>query len=226
MEDFRNIITRGYEQTSVEILSEFSGEKLLDVGCNDGSLTVCIADAVGAREVYGVDVSEPAVETASERGIDAHVLDVSERELPFPDDYFDVVYSGEVVDYITDTERYFAEIRRVLSADGVFLLSTVNLASLHNRLALLSGGLPFPMRPENDIVHSDEGVGLYELADRVSVVRLDDLSTALHRHGFTVSRVEGCVADHQHVTPVKAAVDWLISFVPSLSYRFILLCHK
>jgi ubiquinone/menaquinone biosynthesis C-methylase UbiE len=62
-----------------------SVEYLLDVGCSDGSFTYSIASAVGAKEIYGVDISEKAVAEALRRGIKAFKINVDVENLPFPD---------------------------------------------------------------------------------------------------------------------------------------------
>src|SRR5688572_10339763 len=73
----------------LELLDPRSGERILDVGCGEGSLTGKIIEA-GAR-VVGIDASAEMVAAATARGIDARVIDA--ERLPF-DCEFDAVFSN------------------------------------------------------------------------------------------------------------------------------------
>ena len=66
-------------RTIVKVSQGFKGERLLDVGCGDGSLSVLIAQAIGAKEVFGIDISPRAVSEARKKGVNALELDI---ELP------------------------------------------------------------------------------------------------------------------------------------------------
>lgn len=44
-------------------------ETMLDLGCSDGVLTIEVARAVQARDVYGIDTDEEALREASARSI-------------------------------------------------------------------------------------------------------------------------------------------------------------
>ena len=71
----------------VELLNPQTGERILDLGCGDGTLTERIA-VVGC-DVVAVDESCEMVEAASCRGIDARVMDG--HALSF-DDEFDAIF--------------------------------------------------------------------------------------------------------------------------------------
>jgi SAM-dependent methyltransferase len=115
---------------------------LLDLGCDDGELTLRFAKAVGADNVIGVEVVEERAALARERGIDVGSLNGA---LSFADESVDVVVSNQVIEHLADTDAFVAEIRRVLHPQGRAVVSTENLASWHNIAALLVGWQPFSL---------------------------------------------------------------------------------
>ena len=120
-----------------------SSENLLDIGCGVGRSSVYIAERLGATQLSGIDVSDGLVEEARTRGIDARVIDLDASPLPFADGSFDAVFCGEVIEHVRDTDLLLDEIARVLTPEGLCVLSTPNLAGWINRLALAFGWQPF-----------------------------------------------------------------------------------
>ncbi|WP_394741846.1 class I SAM-dependent methyltransferase [Natronococcus roseus] len=207
------------------VYSEYSFDRLLDVGCGDGSLTVRIGNACGATDICGVDVSQSNIRAARNHGVNGVVLDIDREKIPFESGTFDSVHSGEVFDYIENDTHYFREIHRVLKADGTFVVSLPNLASLHNRLALLAGRMPYSLRPEFDCCYSERGSGSEMTAERTNVMTLGPFRETLERHGFRVDRVVGCGVDTTLSLPGDL-FDHICTRFPTLSYRNILVCEK
>ena len=98
------------------------GMRVLEVGFGTGKLLEALRDR--GNEVYGVDVGEDIVEQARQQGHDnVLLLDVSEENLPYDDDFFDAVYCYEVIEHLTNPHRMFTEIRRVLKRDHCLYFS-------------------------------------------------------------------------------------------------------
>ncbi len=116
------------------------GNKVLDVGCYDGMIGEKILK--NNNIVYGIDGSEKAIKSANERGIIGAVCDL-ESELAFSDEYFDVIFAGEIIEHILDTELFLKELCRVLKKGGYLILTTPNAASIGRRLLLLFGMNPY-----------------------------------------------------------------------------------
>jgi len=69
-----------------------AGDKILDIGCGKGFLLYEIALLVPGIEVFGIDVSDYAIANAKEEIKDRLQIG-NATKLPFPDDYFDLVFS-------------------------------------------------------------------------------------------------------------------------------------
>ena len=118
-------------------------ERLLDIGCGVGNIALYLKEAVGAREVYGVEIAEKQVKAARQKGVEAFAVDVGVERLPFDDGFFDVIFCGEVIEHLIDTDHLLDEVYRTLSPKGLCVLTTPNLAAWYNRLTLLLGFQPF-----------------------------------------------------------------------------------
>lgn len=116
---------------------------VLDVGCGDGAFASFIGEIVGDTELYGLDIAPEAAAKACARGVRALALDLDEEVLPFDENTFDVVICGEVIEHLYDPDHLLEEIHRVLKPDGICIITTPNLASWYNRIALLFGFQPF-----------------------------------------------------------------------------------
>lgn len=93
--------------------------KILEVGCNVGrNLHVLHQD--GFKNLYGIDIQSYAVEKLKERVPNVNAQVSSALELPFEDDFFDVVYTAGVLIHISpnDIARVVEEICRCVKPGG------------------------------------------------------------------------------------------------------------
>jgi ubiquinone/menaquinone biosynthesis C-methylase UbiE len=95
---------------------------VLDAGCGGGRYTVAWR-LLGAGTATGVDISPINIEDASRRVKESGVNGVTFREgdvleLPFENDYFDIVFSNGVLHHTTDWEKGVGELLRVLKPGG------------------------------------------------------------------------------------------------------------
>ena len=105
-----------YGASVLERLDPKPGERILDLGCGDGALTVEIAHA-GAT-VVGVDASAEQVAATRALGVDARVM--SGDALTF-DAEFDAVFTNAALHWIKDAPAVIAGVRRALKPEGRFV---------------------------------------------------------------------------------------------------------
>ncbi len=108
------------------VTSLVRGKTVLDAACGAG-YGAAACSAAGARAVVGVDGSDRALDEAERR----HGATVTFRKadilaLPFDGSTFDLVTSFETIEHVDDPERALDELRRVLKADGLLVMSTPN----------------------------------------------------------------------------------------------------
>ena len=121
-----------------ELLARRPRGRVLDVGCYDGQFTRRIIEA---RCVVGLDISEAALRSAKERGLNSVRAQV-ETPLPFRDASFATVLAAEVIEHVFDTQGMIAELGRVLEPKGWLVITTPNLVALSGRAQLLLGRSP------------------------------------------------------------------------------------
>src|SRR3984957_18492412 len=112
----------------MNLLELFPGARMLDVGYGRGELLYHCAKKKGAI-VAGVDYSEDAYKIAKETLAEipgADVRHADSRRLPFADESFDRVVSGDVIEHLCyeDGIRMLKEIRRVLRPGGFMVVHT------------------------------------------------------------------------------------------------------
>jgi SAM-dependent methyltransferase len=113
--------------------------RLLDAGCGDGELILYLAKNLPLLneslnfEIYGFDVSNHGVQKESFlyktiANLEGQIPELSWRERIsyisvgetwcYPDEFFDVIISNQVLEHVNDHELFFSEIYRTLQEDG------------------------------------------------------------------------------------------------------------
>lgn len=101
--------------------------RILDAGCGNGRHVVFFAEQ--GFDVYGIDISEEAIEIANawlaKKGLTAHLKVGDIKKLLFDEEYFDVVISYGVLDHIpfSEAKKAVQEIRRALVNGGYFYVT-------------------------------------------------------------------------------------------------------
>jgi 2-polyprenyl-3-methyl-5-hydroxy-6-metoxy-1,4-benzoquinol methylase len=113
------------------------GSKILDIGCGSGLFGEILAKK--GYKVYGIDVLPCKDECLRKGYIDVkESIDVN-YGIPYNDEFFDLVFCGEIIEHIWDTTFFLCEVNRVLLNDGYILLTTPNLATIANLPRLILG---------------------------------------------------------------------------------------
>lgn len=114
----------GEWETLRPILPDFSGRRVLDLGCGYGWHCAWAADH-GAASVLGVDCSHKMLEAAGRKnqreGVEYRLLAMEEAD--FPGGSFDVVLSSLALHYVEDIGALFEKIYGWLAPGGIFVFT-------------------------------------------------------------------------------------------------------
>ena len=102
-------------------------QRVLDVGCGPGTITLDLAEAVAPGHVIGVDLSAEALEDARAAAVERGITTVSfvtgdVYDLDFEDESFDVVHAHQLLQHLGDPVAALQEIRRVCRRGAVVAL--------------------------------------------------------------------------------------------------------
>ena len=114
-------VGRSHGQAALDAARIGPGERVLDVGCGTGPMTVAIADLVGPTgSVVGLDISARLLEEAGRRaaGRDNVSFVCADAQTADLDPTFDVVYSQFGVMFFEDPVAAFTNLRSALKPGG------------------------------------------------------------------------------------------------------------
>jgi SAM-dependent methyltransferase len=120
--------------------------RVLDIGAGHGTDLLLAREVVPGSSVFAVEVEPKCQRELSERKIDVIFINIERDPLPFADGSVDIVIVNQVLEHTKEIFWVFHEISRVLSPQGNVIIGVPNLAALHNRILLLLGRQPSPIK--------------------------------------------------------------------------------
>jgi ubiquinone/menaquinone biosynthesis C-methylase UbiE len=128
---------------SIAQFTRHRGKKVLEIGVGAGSDHLNWAKA--GADLFGVDLTERGVETTRKRlklyDLKSNLQRIDAENLPFEDNYFDIIYSWGVIHHSEDPDQIIKEIYRVLKPGGKFLGMIYHRRALHTFNLWLKNGL-------------------------------------------------------------------------------------
>jgi len=116
-----------FKQRLVDQANPQPNERILDLGCGTGTLTIMIQRRQPAAEIIGLDGDDQVLEIARQKAMQAGLTSIRwDKGLadnpPYPANSFDKVVSSLMLHHLTlpDKRRAFQEVFRVLKPGGSF----------------------------------------------------------------------------------------------------------
>jgi len=176
-----------------DLLAPKPRERILDLGCGDGALTVKIAEVA---TVVAVDASADQISAARAHGLDARVMDGT--KLAFENE-FDAVFSNAALHWMRDPDAVIAGVWRALKPGGRFVAECGGAGNVEAIKTALVAAL------DRRGIDGKKSIPWYFPAP-------DDYRARLERRGFTVESI----ALIPRPTPLPGPLgDWLDTFAES-----------
>lgn len=174
--------------------------RLLDVGCGNGAFLRAFSTAMPGWRLTGSDINE-SYRSAVERipGVEAFrteaIQDIADR--------FDVITMIHCVEHISSPTVALAEMRRLLTDDGLLLIEVPDFTS--NPFDLLIADHASHFSPTT-LSQTIEGAG-YHVAHVSTNWITKEISSIASRHGASPAPPQTVSNDAS--APLRASVDWL-----------------
>lgn len=179
--------------------------RLLDILAGDGRQTLRLRDELRQPTtpmIYdGRDRRDPMVAGQT----DFRAVDLERDEFPTDDGSYDIVVFNRDLVTVKRLTGTIAEVHRVLTADGLFIVSVPNLSAWHNRILLLSGRQPTTLHIDGDHVRGLALASMLRFCPRVGFRVLDVVSIGLHP--FTSALLPRAIRGLGHTVVLTLSAD-------------------
>jgi len=108
--------------------------RVLEVGCGTGKQLDALVKAVSCQG-WGIDPSREMMKHAVENSMIRFSEGIGEN-IPFNDEFFNLVFSINTIHHMKDTPSYFREALRVLKSGGLICTATDSEKKIRNRKPL------------------------------------------------------------------------------------------
>jgi malonyl-CoA O-methyltransferase len=101
--------------------------RILDLGAGTGMFTKALMKRYRKADVVALDIAKPMLHCVKQRAgwlRKPGCVCADSESLPFNDDSFDFIFSNLMLQWCTDLESTFVELRRVLSPGGLLMFTT------------------------------------------------------------------------------------------------------
>lgn len=119
--------------------------KILDLGSGEGGTSKIFSENnfVISFELNLIRLQRQKDSSDSHIGMtEMKFINGNALQLPFHNQYFDLIIIQDVIEHLNDVKRFYEEIKRVLKQNGIIYLSTPNKFSVFNFISDPHFGLP------------------------------------------------------------------------------------
>ena len=184
---------------------------VLDVGCGDGFIMNMIRNL--GNKVIGIEIADSAIKKARKKGFKVYDLSLNSNWSGKIQEKFDVIFAGEIIEHIFDTDQFLSNIRKVLKKNGKLIITTPNLATLGRRLMLFVG--------QNPLI---ETTGRSTDAGHIRYFTQGSLCMLLRENGFRVHETTSAVVNFNSSGKIFSKL--MATIFPTLGNNIIVYASK
>ncbi|MFZ5392121.1 MAG: class I SAM-dependent methyltransferase [Patescibacteria group bacterium] len=185
-------------QNIVDLFDYDENAILLDLGCDNGLFTQKIANKIGTKNTYGVEIVPERIKAAQKKGIQVKNFNLNQN-FSFPDKYFHAIHANQVIEHLTNSDNFLSEIHRILKPGGYAVISTENQSSWCNIFASIMGWQIFSLTNFSGkalsignplALHRGKKVE-YSSWNHVRIYSIFGLKEYFETYGFKVEKIVG-----------------------------------
>ncbi|MEA3223034.1 MAG: class I SAM-dependent methyltransferase [Thermodesulfobacteriota bacterium] len=147
---------------------------VLDIAAGKGNDLDIARQVCPDAHVMALECHKPSIDYLKLKDIDVFDADIERDRFPVEDRSIDIVIANQILEHTKELFWIFHEISRAVKVRGKLIIGVPNLASLHNRILLMLGRQPSPIKSNSahirgftkgDIIKFLDCWGGYELLD-------------------------------------------------------------
>jgi len=132
-----NLNIKEYQSYAEKIKSKIKNGKILEIGCGNGYLLQTLQN--NGFDCYGIEPS-PMAYSHAKNVLDLHVENNFLHNSSFFNQKFDVIIMVDVVEHLSDMQKFMQQIIRVLNPNGYIFITTGNIESFTAKFARSNWG--------------------------------------------------------------------------------------
>jgi ubiquinone/menaquinone biosynthesis C-methylase UbiE len=112
---WRELGARNKAQNISKLCENYKYDRVLECGAGEGSLLSAADDLGVFSKLYAIEISTSGIDQINKRKISSlvEVKKFDGYKIPYPDDYFDLVYCSHVIEHVEHPRILLREIKRV-----------------------------------------------------------------------------------------------------------------
>lgn len=200
-------IGAGRKSGILRLLGDYSGKKILDVGCGEGVLGAMLKEEKKVL-IHGIDISDEEIEKAKKVLDEAYCVDI-ETVTAWPEKIreqkYDVIILTEVLEHILFPEKIVRRLKELSDKKTGVIITVPNVLFWKNRLSIFLGRFDYTEQGLMDRGH-------------IHFFSWESLQKMLKDEGYTITETA-------HHFPTRFARPFARFFPGLFAYQFILKCR-
>jgi ubiquinone/menaquinone biosynthesis C-methylase UbiE len=121
-------INTAFAESAIALMPQQESAVVLDAGTGTARIPILIAQKKTNWKIIGIDLAQSMLtigrENINRANLDRHIdlAFIDSKQMPYEDNYFDLIISNSLVHHLPDPKPFFCEARRVLKPDGAIII--------------------------------------------------------------------------------------------------------